>query len=302
MTSSTDADDMQVKRGLGKWINSHDGLIRIAQILIVPITLAILPLAADFLARQREMRADQVSMFISAKDKIEKVMAEPGNQTLMIWNQPVIALTQSSILLIEAQARTYSSLFKPQERLQLLLFLYEYGLLNHSVADPKTPSGMIGKCNSNEGVSLQLYCNLTSARFTLDGIDASNRYLRHLKLHYSYVRNAKFSGANLSGAELMHSNLTAADFSGANLSKSFMLYANLNGSRFDNANLSGAMFECSDLTGASLRSSYWSKGLPDKTKQQSGPPTYNNRTLFPSGFRPDEHGWERSKYSCLDER
>jgi hypothetical protein len=252
----------------------------------------MLPLAANYLASQREMRADQVSMFINAKDKIETVMSGKGNKTLMIWSQPVMALKQSDILLVEAQARTYSSLFMPQERLQLLLFLYEYGLLNHSVADPKTPTGMIGKCNSSEGASLQLYCNLTSARLTLDGIDASNRYLRHIKLHYSYARKARFSGANLSGAELMHSNLSGADLKGANLSKSYFLYAKLHGSSFENANISDTMFECSDLTGARLSNAHW---------KRSAPPTYNSKTVFPSGFRADEHGWKRTNYACSDD-
>jgi hypothetical protein len=292
MTSSFDPENEMTRRGLGKWLESHDGAIRILQILVIPVTLAMLPLTANYLASQREMRSNQVSMFIDVKDKIEKAMLEEGNQTLMIWNQPVMALKQSSILLVETQARTYSSLFKPQERLQLLLFLYEYGLLNHSVADPKTPVGMIGKCYSDEGASLRLYCNLTSTRLTLDGINASNRYLRHLKLHYSYVRNAQFLGANLSGAELMHSNLTGTDFGGANLSKSYFLYADLRRARFDKANLSGTMFECSDLTDAKLSQSHWS---------ELKPPTYNGETHFSNGFQPDKHGWKRSNYRCLDE-
>ena len=103
------------------------------------------------------------------------------------------------------------------------------------------------------------------------------------------LRKAKLTGEN---ASFQHATFNNADLTNAELTGNFQVTSFENATlvgavwsgSFQSCNISGASFAAADLTGVetpNLASCYF--------KQQ---PTYDEETSFPTGFDPDEQGWQ----------
>ena len=90
--------------------------------------------------------------------------------------------------------------------------------------------------------------------------------LEGANLDFKSMAGFDLSGANLSRADLGSANLTGASLAGADLSE-----ANLSGAYLWRADLSGANLSEANLAGAA----------------------YDEKTVFPDGFDPEEHGMVR---------
>ncbi|MFO0940846.1 MAG: pentapeptide repeat-containing protein [Pirellulales bacterium] len=119
------------------------------------------------------------------------------------------------------------------------------------------------------GAAFQLAC--------FDNADLSNSKLSGGS---SSFQSATFFAANLTSAELRG---MGSSFQGASFENAILNNAKLNGD-FGGCNLSGAKLLGTDLSAIesdNLKSCYF-----------ENPPTYDSKTVFPSGFNPAEQKWE----------
>ena len=103
------------------------------------------------------------------------------------------------------------------------------------------------------------------------------------------LKKTNLSSANLSNADLEKATLTSANLESANLSEARLSGANLESANLKNANLedvsiSGANFDNADLRNANLAIDYIRSSTSFKRAK------YNNLTIFPADFDPEERG------------
>lgn len=115
----------------------------------------------------------------------------------------------------------------------------------------------------------------------LSGADLEGADLNKADLRWAGLGEAKLETANLSGADLYQAGLRGANLTGANLSGAILYEADLReaglrGADLSLAILSGAYLTKADLTGADL------------TDANLEGAHYDNETLWPTGFNPEE--------------
>lgn len=264
-------------RGLSRLLIEHDGLVKLAQIIIIPLTLGVATIFLSYSNSDRERRLAEDKRFVEIIDKLEVTMNAGDSQSITIDAHPALGLPLKEIHSLDTQAKAYLGMLAPGEKARLVSFLYHIGLIKHTVADQYTIPGTIGKCRLQPSRGRTLYCNITGSGLALNKMDASDLSLRQVKIIFSSLNDAKFNRSDLYGAELMGSSLVRADLSGANLKKSYLISADLRQANLAGADLTGAYLQCSNLSQADLESAKW---------DPSHPPMYNKRTIFPSDKQP----------------
>ena len=276
--------------GVSRWLLDHDGWLRLAQIIVIPLTLGLSTFFLTFCNSQKEQRLAEDKRFVEIIDKLEATINTDDAQSVSVDGHPALGLTQKGIHEMDSKARIYLGMLGPKEKLRMLLFLYNIGFIKHTYASSGTYPGTIGLCRSQPDPKKLLYCNITSAGLPLDGLDAPNQDIHQMKLVFSSLKGSSFQGSDLHGAELMGSNMNNSSFSDADLTGSYLISANLKNANFAGAVLTGANFHCANLSGADVRKSKWDK---------SNPPKYNTRTRL-AGMDPAEKAfvvdaWELDK-------
>ena len=115
--------------------------------------------------------------------------------------------------------------------------------------------------------------NLESANLKKANLTAAN-----LEMAYLFAANLEI--AKLFAANLKEANLTVANLEGANLFAANLKEADLSFTSLKDANLSDANLEGANLKGADLHDA-----------------TYNDQTIWPAGFNPEEAGAKLKKPS-----
>lgn len=267
--------------GVSRWLLDHDGWLRLAQIILIPLTLGFSTFFLTFCNSQKEQRLAEDRRFVEIIDKLEATINTDEAQSVSVDAHPALGLTQKGVHALDSKARIYLGMLDPKEKLRMLLFLYNTGFIKHSVADASTYPGTIGLCRSQPDPKKLLYCNITSSGLPLDGLDASGQSLRQIKIIFSSANGADFHDSNLYGAELIGTSLQKANFSNANLKKAYLISADLKDANLRGAKLTGAYFHCSKLTNVDFSGAEWS---------EENPPKYNQRTEFGS-----KYPWEGSR-------
>ncbi|MDJ0511032.1 MAG: pentapeptide repeat-containing protein [Crocosphaera sp.] len=210
-------------------------------------------------------------------DKINEIIVSKNSQqdskkTIeFIDNRPTFAFKLARIKEIDYLTRTYTRKLNRDSRRVVLIYLYESGLINHTKATGFEAPGQEGICRFKDykkkikkdnilvesntfNIDTYPYCNLSTNRYYFDDVDMSGIFLKHIKLHNSYLNRANFNGANLISAEFRNSGFRGANFTNARLEKvdfsspySGDITA-LNGANFTGANLSEANLTNTDLT------------------------------------------------------
>ena len=127
----------------------------------------------------------------------------------------------------------------------------------------------------------------------------------HIMAVYVEPNANGFEGADLSGLSApLIKNLRGTSFRGATLYWANLQDADLSGCNFENADLSGAALQDSKLVGANLRNAKLGlDNLGGHTRLQGADLSgaqlhgadfrgakYDSRTLFPTGFNPEQAG------------
>ena len=116
----------------------------------------------------------------------------------------------------------------------------------------------------------------------LNGLEMQSADLKRARLLYRELRGANFSQADLTDASLQGSDLRAADFSKATLVDTTFYLADLRGANFAGATMHSCRMQQARLEGANLR---------DATIVKCDlRVTYDDSTVWPSGFDPIEAG------------
>ena len=134
---------------------------------------------------------------------------------------------------------------------------------NYAETFKKLETAFENELPSLRGIDLS-WANLFGANLYNTNFRMAN--LRMASLWRTNLRNTNLSGANLYDANLHNANLREANLSGADLRGAYLRNANLR-----EANLSGTDLRMTDLIGAN----------------------YNERTILPEGFDPEEEGMVR---------
>lgn len=135
--------------------------------------------------------------------------------------------------------------------------------------------------------------DLENANIVAGGASFQRATFDHANLHGAQLAGgtSSFQLASFAGADLQGATLTGGDasFQGASFRDADLTGASIkcpaNGSAFQAVDLNSAKFERADISAIStgdLESCYFSE-----------PPTYNEKTRFPSGFDPAVAGWKR---------
>lgn len=264
-------------RGLSRLLIEHDGLVKLAQIIIIPLTLGVATIFLSYTNSDRDRRLAEDKRFVDIIDKLEATMNAGDSQSITIDAHPALGLPLKEIHSLDTQAKAYLGMLAPSEKARLLSFLYNIGLIKHTVAVENTIPGTIGACKVQSSLDHTLFCNITGSGLALNKMDASDLSLRQIKIIFSSLNDTKFNRSDLYGAELMGSSLVRADLSGASLKKSYLISTDLRQANLAGADLTGAYLQCSNLSQANLESAKW---------DPSNPPKYNKRTIFPSDKPP----------------
>lgn len=115
------------------------------------------------------------------------------------------------------------------------------------------------------------------------GADLSNKRLIGVDLHRAVLRGANLTNSDLSGAELWDADLREADLSGAKMHRSILRKAKMQKAVFANTDLWGADLRRANLCDTDLSSTRLDKALLTGAY-------YNNDTIFPRNFKPEEQG------------
>lgn len=275
--------------GVSRWLLLHDGWLKLAQIIVIPLTLGLATFSLTFCNNQEEQRLAEDKRFVEIIDKLESTINSNGAQSIIVDAHPAIGLTQKGIHELDSKARIYLAMLGAKEKMRMLLFLYSTGFIKHTFADADTYPGTIGLCRVESVTQTTLYCNITSSGLPLDGLDASGQSLRQIKLIFSSANGADFHDSDLYNAELMGTTLSNTNFRGANLDKAYLISANLSNADLRGSNLSGAYFHCSDLAKADFTGAQWSA---------NNPPMYNHKTIF--GGQYPWKGTNRAPWKLMD--
>ena len=124
--------------------------------------------------------------------------------------------------------------------------------------------------------------------------NSNNSYFYQADFSLGELSFADFSMSNLSGADFWYAILWYTNFSNANLSGSEFWFADLWFADLSNADLTNIDFWQTDLSnanfqGANLSGSYLDLALNWNSADFTNA-TYNNDTLFPTGFDPETEG------------
>ena len=119
---------------------------------------------------------------------------------------------------------------------------------------------------------------------TIRGADLAGLELEGISFGESDLRDSNFTNADLYGAYLCDSDLSRCVLRGADLRNSFIhnvkfCDSDLRGARLSLDEMGGALvLHSADFTGANLEGADFTGAL------------YDERTIFPKGFDPEEHG------------
>jgi len=275
--------------GVSRWLQVHDGWLKLAQIIVVPLTLGFAAFFLTYCNNQEQQRLAEDKRFVEIIDKLESTINTSEAHSISVDAHPAIGLTQKGIHELDSKARIYLAMLRAKEKLRMLLFLYSTGFVKHSVADTSTYPGTIGLCRVQPLPATNLYCNITSSGLPLEGLDASGQSLRQIKLVFSSATGADFHDSDLYGAELMGTKLLNANFIRANLRRAYLISADMRNADLRKSNLSGAYFHCTQLAKADFTDAQWST---------NNPPKYNHRTDF--GGRYPWVGTNRAPWTLVD--
>ena len=132
-----------------------------------------------------------------------------------------------------------------------------------------------GPIREIDWASLDLYCA------ELGGLDLTRTSMKNSRLSRANLESAILSSSNLAGIDLSHANLAHCIFCGADLTLANLQQANLSGADLrptpDKWGIPTDL-SATNLKGAQLKGAKLSKAL------------YDHRTLFPTGFEPQENG------------
>ena len=289
MKDSTEPNSNTEGGGVSRWLQVHDGWLKLAQIIVIPLTLGLATFFLTYCNNQEQQSLAEDKRFVEIIDKLETTINTNGAQSISVDGRPAIGLTQKGIHELDSKVRIYLAMLGAKEKLRMLLFLYSTGFVKHSVADATTYPGTIGLCRVQPLPQSTLYCNITSSGLPLEGLEASGQSLRQIKLVFSSANGADFHNSDLYGAELMGTNLLNANFRRANLKRAYLISADLRNADLRGSNLSGTYFHCSQLAKAEFTDAQWST---------NNPPKYNQRTDF-GGKYPWE-GTNRAPWTLVD--
>jgi uncharacterized protein YjbI with pentapeptide repeats len=277
MTKPPTRRDFTKEKSLESFLGRHEGLLKLFQIILIPLTLGLATFFLSYHNSANERSRSAREQFIKIVDKLEVSMNDEDARSIVVNSRPAIGLPLKSVNDVDNKVKLFLGLLEPKERQRLVLFLYNAGLINHAVAKASTYPGTAGLCHTQQSTESSLYCNIVGSGLSLDRLDLRNQHLPHLKILFSSMRDADFSDSHLYGVELMGSDLSKSKFTKSNLKNAYFISAKLNGSDFKDANLSRAYFQCADLSNADFSGATWSS---------SEPPFYNSSTQFSAGDKP----------------
>jgi uncharacterized protein YjbI with pentapeptide repeats len=277
MTKPPARRDSAKENSLESFLGRHEGLLKLFQIILIPLTLGLATFFLSYHNSANERSRSTREQFIKIVDKLEASMNDEESRSILVNSRPAIGLPLKSLNNVDNKVKLFLGLLEPEEQQRLVLFLYNVGLINHAVAKKSTYPGTAGLCNTEQLSESSLYCNIAGSGLSLDGLDLRNQNLPHLKIVFSSLKGANFSGSRLYGFELMGSDLSNSTFANSYLVNAYFISANLKKSVFKGADLSRAYFQCADLRNADFSRATWS---PEE------PPFYNSRTQFSAGDKP----------------
>jgi uncharacterized protein YjbI with pentapeptide repeats len=237
------------------------------QLLIIPVVLAI---AGFWLNQMQKSREEKVTEQRTESERKAAQQRAEIEREIALDNQQEIALQSyldrmSESILKEglynskplekirkiARVRTLTILrsLDPARKANVLLFLYELGLIHKDIHD-----GVI----SLEGADFS-QMDLSIANLHDDPLEGPTRVsTRWMRMHSFYVdlQKVKLSRVNLKGAKLSGTDLKDADLSEAYLSKADLQGADLEGANLHQARLRYAILQDAILTNADLSGAY----------------------------------------------
>ena len=261
--------------GVSRWLLAHDGWLKLAQIILIPLTLGLATFSLTFCNNQEEQRLAEDKRFVEIIDKLESTINANGALSVTVDSRPAIGLTQKGIHELDSKVRIYLAMLDSKEKLRMLLFLYSTGFIKHTVAAQSTYPGTFGLCRVQPMPKTALFCNITSSGLPLDNLSASRQFLRQITLVFSSANAADFHESDLYGAQLMGTNLSNANLRKANLEKAYLISADLTNADLRESKLSGAYFHCSKLSKTNLTGANWS---------DDNPAMYNRHTDFGGSY------------------
>jgi uncharacterized protein YjbI with pentapeptide repeats len=269
--------DSKKENSLESFLGSHEGLLKLFQIILIPLTLGLATFFLSYYNSASERSRNAREQFIKIIDKLEESMNDEESRSILVNSRPAVGLRLKSLNNVDNKVKLFLALLEPKEQQRLILFLYNVGLINHAVAQKDTYPGTAGLCNAQQLTESSLYCNIAGSGLSLDRLDLRYQNMPHLKLVFSSLRGADFSGSRLYGLEFMGSDLTNSTFTKSHLVNAYFISAKLERSVFTGANLSRAYFQCADLRNADFSGATWNP---------KEPPFYNNATQFSAGDKP----------------
>lgn len=284
-------EQLKAERGLpggarkaGKWVWQHTGfkgktLWDFLQLLVVPLTLALVGFGLQDFAKQREQQI--------ADDKAKQdTLVEYLDQMADSLNAGLLKEKPGSEKFIIAQARTVTALQSLDRKRQHLIiqFLRASGLsktsdqttaekladqdrvllyqaqmekatlinsdLSGAVFIQANLKGANFNCDLRENESEILCSDLSSADFR--GASLRNANLRNTDLNNANLRNTGLSNTDLRNANLFNADLFNADLFNAKLRDANLVAANLSAANLFSADLSAANLDIANLRDANL--------------------------------------------------
>lgn len=237
------------------------------QLLLVPLVLAVggfyLTRSENRYALQLQERQEQETRKLEAQRAQDAALqAYLDQMTHLLLHENLRKSSEDDEVRSVARARTLTVLrvLDGEEKISVLEFLYEAGLIGHIIEIDND------KYQKIEAV-------LSLARADLSGLDLSGKYFDGINLsgtnlskttisgNRSFLNSTSFRISDFIGANLSQSNLSGADFSGANfsqtdLSQTDLTYTFLREAILHYTNLTKANLTSADLTGAQFN---WTK-------------------------------------------
>ena len=91
-------------RGLSRLLIEHDGLVKLAQIIIIPLTLGVATIFLSYSNSDRERRLAEDKRFVEIIDKLEVTMNAGDSQSITIDAHPALGLPLKEIHSLDTQA------------------------------------------------------------------------------------------------------------------------------------------------------------------------------------------------------
>ena len=237
---------LEESKGRFNWGLDVAGIVISAVTLIAVTSVGVF----TFLLDERVEETKQLNRYL---DKVGEIISDHSTTKYIDEKQQELSFNFKYITQISNLNRIYLKFFNKKNRGNVIIYLYEYDLIDRSKTTGKEWSGQVGICKEHEdrvdignklkrGEDIQTkpftYCNVSTYGYYFGDVDMSHETLRDIKLNDSYLEGANFTKADLKGAEFKVSKLRAANFTDADLKGVDFIWADLSEANLKGADLS----------------------------------------------------------------